>query len=426
MRRRVVNVLRSGGVLLIVDQAVISFGNLAATIMLAKSLSAEDFGAYSLLFTSLLIVTGIANGVVSEPVRMFGVNLEANSRNRYANSQVILRVATSIPVATVALLAGLGIGGGDRSVPFAFAVLCVSTLFQELARSFSAAERQWKRILLIDAITTFAKLLGIFALSIADSLTLMRALLVMAVACVLGALHRPLGGAVLELPPAATVAKYWRQNWRYGKWLALESIVYTFSTQIYVFIVATFVGLKAVAGLAAAQSIVNLMNLLLIPLTTHISANSRYALMNHGYQSWRAYLLKAGLMVFCLAVVLCALLVFFAAPLMTVLYTPVIAEHSHLVGLLAAGAVLTVVNSILNVAFRTAEMPKAGLAAKTASAVLTNILAVPLVMRFDALGAAIGSVLTQVCWAVVFGRRIFFDKALSEDNIRRAVNVNRK
>ena len=76
MTRWFFNLARSGGFILIADQAIVSLGNFVATVLVAKSLSASQFGSYSLLFTTLLIVTGIANAVVSEPVRIFGVKLD--------------------------------------------------------------------------------------------------------------------------------------------------------------------------------------------------------------------------------------------------------------------------------------------------------------------------------------------------------------
>jgi O-antigen/teichoic acid export membrane protein len=61
-----------------------------------------------------------------------------------------------------------------------------------------------------------------------------------------------------------------------------------------------------------------------------------------------------------------------------------------------------VTNSMFNVAFRTINMPQMAFRSKVASAVVTAIIAVPLVRSWGAAGAAVGMCVTQVCWFLVY------------------------
>ena len=402
---------------------MVSLGNLLTAVIAAKSLSTAQFGNYSLLFATWLIIAGLGNAVVAEPVRVFGVNLSSTAKNQYASSQIILRLTTSVLVIIAAFVAARLLDGGQISISASFSLLCVATLFQELSRAFNAADRIWIEVLLSDAICYSSRLAGLFFLSYFECVTIDRVLLVMALGSAVGTLRCPLGQAAFSRPTFQQLVRHWRQNWLYGKWLVLESVVSSASTQVYLFIVGAQGGLAAAAGLAAAQSVVNLLNLLLVSSTINVASNSRLALLSQGYAEWRRYIIRSGAFVIGVAVLAVALLIPFAHRAMAFLYTPAVATYDYLIPTLAIGMVLMMCNAMLSVAFRTAEMPKVGVGAKSLSAVVANLSAFPLIDRFGTLGAALGNILTQLCWLGVYGYNILVKRALSEKNIRLVVAV---
>ena len=70
------------------------------------------------------------------------------------------------------------------------------------------------------------------------------------------------GPTFLDLEPG-----YWREHWKYSKWVLATALVFQLTTQGYYWIVAGFVSVKDVAGLRAMQMLVAPMDQVFIALS---------------------------------------------------------------------------------------------------------------------------------------------------------------
>src|SRR3972149_4198137 len=66
--------IRRGG-LSLVDQAAVSLTTFLASVPLARWMGPEAFGAYAVAFSALLLVSGLQNGMILEPMSVFGPSL---------------------------------------------------------------------------------------------------------------------------------------------------------------------------------------------------------------------------------------------------------------------------------------------------------------------------------------------------------------
>jgi O-antigen/teichoic acid export membrane protein len=90
----------------VADQALASVSNFALNVLLARTLSESRYGAFGVAFTIFLVLSGIHNALILEPISVFGPS-------RYADSLVpYLRRVTVIHLWFTAGLAIVGIAGG--------------------------------------------------------------------------------------------------------------------------------------------------------------------------------------------------------------------------------------------------------------------------------------------------------------------------
>ena len=105
------------GYLSAVDQGVISLANFVATIILARTVSPTELGIYGVGFTILRLGRAIQDGLVVQPVNVFGAAMDKDLFRRYASSAAILQVVTAAGCALAVAITGwiLIINGQDTA-----------------------------------------------------------------------------------------------------------------------------------------------------------------------------------------------------------------------------------------------------------------------------------------------------------------------
>lgn len=414
---------KAGSTLSIIDQGISSLSNFLTTVLMARILTAHDFGIYTLLVTSILVINGLANAIVTEPIRVLGVQKQADSIDRYFTCQIIFLGILGFCTALLVFVAICFVDDTGTKNALAFAVCVLATQFQELVRAFNATRFNWRGVLASDAVNHTTRLLLLFVLAQTHLLIVDTGLYAIAIGCVAGSLVSTLAGATLAKPTFAQAkAELWR-NWNYGKWLLLESVVFVASSQVYLYLIALWVDIESAGAFSAAQTLVGSLNVLLIGITTYSMPVARRTLIRDGYRAWCNWLSKVGIAAIGVALLACVILSIAARPLLGYLFAPAYTQYAYLVPVLGLVMVLSVANGMLSIAFRTAEMPQIGFSAKFAAAVVTGAIAYPLIHSWGVAGAVIGLVITQLCWLVVSAFQIFFKKTISEhwiDHLRAA------
>ena len=94
-----------GGYLAAVDQGILSLSNFLATIILARNVSPTELGVYGVGFIALRLVRAFQEGLVVQPLNVFGAGMKLSAFRRYATSVSLLQIILAL--ATAALAAGL-------------------------------------------------------------------------------------------------------------------------------------------------------------------------------------------------------------------------------------------------------------------------------------------------------------------------------
>jgi O-antigen/teichoic acid export membrane protein len=388
-----------GSLLTVLDQGVCSLSNFLTGVIVARALLPEAFGVYTLFFTGIVLLSGLQNALVVGPLRVLGVRPHGIEASGYFRAQVRLQLILS-----VILMAGAGITlvtiHRDPLTTIAFLICLLLFQLQELARVIHLTRMTFRTLLRLDVVTHGLRIGLLLAAMSLGLLSTGTVLLIVAASCTGGLAVAGWGSLPKKAP--ASFRQTSASNWRYGRWLLLESIAYSASTQVYLYLTALWVDAAAVGALSAVLVLLNAVNVILLGTMNHAVPVARQRLLVGGYDPWRQWLLRIGIFL-CAGVGAFGFVASLAAePLLALVYGPAYAASAYLVPIVALQLFLSALNTVLSAAFRTAEMPQVGFAAKVASTIATLVLAYPLLHHWGAAGAAVGLVVTQLLWTTVY------------------------
>ena len=112
------------GYLAAVDQGVISLANFTATIILARKISPTELGVYGVGFIALRLTRSLQEGLVVQPMNVFGAGMDAAEFKRYASSSGLIQAGLAVATSLAAALGGwiLTALGNDTAGPVLFAL----------------------------------------------------------------------------------------------------------------------------------------------------------------------------------------------------------------------------------------------------------------------------------------------------------------
>jgi O-antigen/teichoic acid export membrane protein len=264
------------GGLAIADQGLISGSNFVLSILLARYLGEDQYGAYALAFSTFVLLSLIHQALVLEPLSVFGPSVYRKSLRHYLGLVMWLQLGIGaifvIVAGSVGVLGSLLREPSHLSMAFAgmaFAAPCVLLLwFARRAFYLQLLPGQ----ALIGAFAYSALLsFGIWALDRGKLLSAFSAFLVMGSCALLTSIL-----LLVRLQPALEVkgGAAWlalkevsRRHWRYGVWALVSGLFLWIPWNIFYPLVARS------SGLAEAGTLRALLNLAL-PITSAYSAFS--------------------------------------------------------------------------------------------------------------------------------------------------------
>ena len=151
----------SKGGLAILDQALISGSNFMVSILLARWLMPDQYGAYAVAFGIYVMLSLVYQSLVLEPMGVFGGSIFRSNLRGYLKSLVWLHVALSVTICSALVISWavahrLGAGAAMTSAlaGIAFASPCLM-LFALARRSFyvelSPGSGSYRRVDLLDS-----------------------------------------------------------------------------------------------------------------------------------------------------------------------------------------------------------------------------------------------------------------------------------
>jgi len=384
------------------DQCLVSLSNFVTGIIAAKSLSPENFGVFSMFYTGLFVLAGFQYALITGPLRIFGVSEEKIEEYFGVQNQlqIVLGLLLSVILAIVLLVGGIA----DTKTSCYFMICNFMFQLQELARSIDLTRLNLKVLLRNDLVTHLTRMLMFLCFIKLKLLSLNMTLFIIGASCCVGYMIR--ANTSIFKTNRIAFKKITSQNFKYGKWLLLETIVYTLSTQAYLYITAILIDKTSAGALSAIQNLLNPINVLSLGVMSYTIPVARKKLLESGYNEWKRWMLTTGIYLMLGVIAMLFIITIFSEPLIKAVYSEHFTKYCSIIPVMALCYILTILNGVFSAAFRTVNMPQIGFYMKAVSAVFTIIASYPLLKYLNIYGSAIGLLMTQLIWAIVSGMLI--------------------
>jgi O-antigen/teichoic acid export membrane protein len=378
------------GALAMADQGVASLGNFLTSLLLARSLAQQDFGAFGLILEAILFFNAIHGALVTYPLCVRGAVAGSAALGRLATAALALTFAFGGIVAGATVL--VGAFGGQLMLALAASAALLAWQVQETLRRAMLAHLRYRQVIWGDAVSYLGQGAVIAMLVWGDAVALERAFWVIALTSTAGAIIQLLQLRPRRVPLRDVLARG-REFLSYGRFQALSSATIIVTAMGYSWALAWFHGTAAVAELYALILMLKLTNPLLIAIGGLIITTSAKALHDEGglESSWRIARRYAWLGGLVLAPYFAVLLLFPIGSIKLVHgaaspYT----QHDVLLRLLVVAAALTYGTNALSAFLSGIHHSRLSLRAQMMHVMVSLLLGIPLMIAFGAVAGTLG------------------------------------
>ena len=396
------------GGLAILEYGLIAGSNFVLGFLLARWMTAEQYGAYGLGFSIFLLLSFLYQALLLEPMSVYGgSNFRENLRG-YMRTSLKMHNAISVVIfGAFAIAAGVTLAlGKSAALAGALGGLTIAApcifLFWFGRRGFYLKISPGPAALAA-ALYFVLVLAGTFAINRLHVLSSFSAFLVMglaAAACgiaLLVALRR-------VLPRSDSVPNLhetWRKHWSYGKWALLSSIAGWIPNYLYFTIIGMFNGIAHDGEYRALMNIAGpvlqtyaALSMLFLPYASRVHSKEgkagAYAL------TWKFTLLfSTGTLVYW------AIVIPLRTPILHILYAGNYANVADYIPYFALETIIWSAGIGASIILRAMESPRSMFIANCAASAVTLVIGIPATKYFGLWGVVWSIVLANVVGLVI-------------------------
>jgi O-antigen/teichoic acid export membrane protein len=267
---------RLPGLFAICDQGVVSLTNFATGVIIGRMCGRAELGIYALAWTLMTQATEFSATITATPYTVFSPQLSRNQRKLYLGSVLTHQLLLSMIFALV-IAAGAALGLWRGLLSYSLTSVITTTAcaipfigLREFVRRVSFAELKVSLAFLVDGIACLAQAGGVLLLLHFSALTASRTYTLLGISSALvagGWLFLHWGAFRVD---ARLCGEDLKRNWCFSKWVLGSSLLFTFVTYLYPWLLAAFHGTSVTGTWAACSAIVALGNPLSLGLSNHV------------------------------------------------------------------------------------------------------------------------------------------------------------
>lgn len=388
---------RKGG-LAVLDQGLISGSNFVISVLLARWLMPDQYGAYAVAFGIYVMLSLVYQSLLLEPMGVFGGSIFRSNLRGYLRSLVSIYVAFSIAICSALVIAWavayhLDPGGAITGALAGVAVASPCLLLFALARRTFYVELSPAPAAIGAFIYATVVLAGLY-------FVYQHALLSPFVAFLLIGGGALVTGVVLMLGlrsglsgsgPAPAFREAWRRHWRYGRWALAGCVAGWLPSYIYFPLLSSFKGMAESGQLKALMNLTmpfeqtkGALIMLFLPYAARV-------MEQQGKAGARILGNRLTLLSVCLAIAYWAVIIPLHKPVFHLLYSGRYMEVAYLLPALAFGQIFWSGTFGPSVALRAMESPSSVFVALGVATVASLLIGVPATWAFGLKGAIWGS-----------------------------------
>jgi O-antigen/teichoic acid export membrane protein len=263
------------GYLAAIDSGVISLSNFLATILLARNVDPTQLGIYGVGFVTLRLVRAVQEGLIIQPMNVFGAPMEADEFRPYATSTSLIQIGLAFVSASVVAVCGWALTelGNDTAGPTLFSLWLPFLWWQlqEYIRRMLYARGLLLYAVIESVIANGARLGLMIFLAVQGNLTGSAGLEAIA------------WGSFVALIPGlwftrqfwtrrvSDFSSTWRRNWNFGRWLLGSTITNWITVEFYPILTAGLINFAAAGAYRAIQNLVSPAFVLLRAIDTFLT-----------------------------------------------------------------------------------------------------------------------------------------------------------
>jgi O-antigen/teichoic acid export membrane protein len=299
------------------DQALVSLGMFVSSVILARRLSVEEYGAYGAMLAALLLLNSVHASLVTYRLTVDGAVAPAATLRLYAGAAVLWTCLLTLPFAAALFVVARPFAGWP--LPAWAAAAMVAWQIQETARRALMADLRHRQALPGDAIAYLGQAGLLWVVSSRQGFSASTAFACMAAVFTAAAALQS-AQARIRWAPGPEVKEYGRSGWRIGSWALVANVVNMFSLQALLLLLALLHTAREAACLRALGNLMGATHPVLFSLSNLIVPAAARA--NHGGgmgSAWR-WTWKLGLAGCILLAPYFAVLLSFPAETLAIVY----------------------------------------------------------------------------------------------------------
>jgi len=393
------------GYLAAADQAVISASNFIATIILARGISPTELGVYGVGFTALRLVRSLQEGLVIQPLNVFGAALDESEFRPYAASASLIQLGLALGTSALAAFGGwlLSALGNDTAGPALFA-LWFSFLWWQL-------QEHIRRMLYTRSAVFHALVNTVIANAVRLLLLIWWAS--RAELSGTGGLHAIGWGSLAALAPGLWLTRKawavkphnlietWKRNWGFGRWIVGSSLANWLAVEFYPILTAGMISFAAAGAYRALQNLVAPVHLLLRAIDTFLTPRAARLYEQNGLpalgRTLKLIYLAGGVPILGLL----SLAMLFPGQLLEALYGETYLAYKDGIALMALFYALLFTYSPLQTAFKATRTSRPIFIANLAAITVMFSVGIWAILRWGVYGTIVGQGLNALVVSLI-------------------------
>src|SRR5581483_1330642 len=389
--------------LAILDQGLISGSNFMISILLARWLMPDQYGAYAVAFGIYMMLSLVYQSLVLEPMGVFGGSAFRHNLRGYLRSLLTIHAALSVTIFAALVISwaiahhvspGGAVAGALGGIAFASPCLMLfalarRTFYVELSPAGAAAGA------LIYSAVVLAGLFVVYHRALLSPFTAF--LLIGMGGLVTGiVLMSGLRSGLTGSGPAPSVREAWTRHWRYGRWALASCIAGWLPSYIYFPVLSSFTGMAASGQLKALMNLTMPFEQTKGALVMLVLPYAARVMHQHGKAGARLLGTRLTFLAVAGAILYWAVIIPLQKPIFHVLYSDRYMEVAYLLPALALGQIFWSATFGPGLALRAMESPASVFIGLATATVVSVLIGVPATWAFGLKGAIWGSNLADV------------------------------
>jgi len=388
------------GYLAATDQAVISISNFLATIILARNVDPTQLGIYGVGFVALRLIRSLQEGVLIQPLNVFGASMNDESFRRYATSTGILQILFAS--ASAILVAGCGwlltILGNDVAGPTLYALwfAFLGWQLQEYVRRMLYTRGSVLNATANTIIANAARLVLMIIWMFDGKLTGIAGLRAIA------------WGSIIALIPGLwftrhywtanfdNLIKTWQRNWSLGRYVIGSTIGSWVSIEFYPVLTAGMISFAAAGAYRALQNIVAPVHALMRATDTFLTPRAARSYSENGQRALTRIMRHVYVITGIPTIAILGIAVLFPKQLLHLLYGDTYIAYSNGMILMAIFYGLWFAYAPLQAAFKAGRISRPIFIANTAATIAMLTIGLLLIKGWGVYGTIAGQALNAL------------------------------